>query len=128
MFLNTRDQKKKILTQVTMLTMSQLDQTKQKEESRESSQQTLLWNLRYKASDLENSCCKIRPGALFQTKLDGKEKWYFLLPWEINFPCLVFCDQLDIVEVISCFDERFKFFSEKKKFDISALGNITELH
>lgn len=130
MYLNSRNKKRRILTQIRMLTLSQLDGAKQeKSEKRAQSLKTLLYNLSYASGSYENPCSRLRVGALFKLTPEGKtSEWLFLLPWDLDFPCQVKCDPIGIVEVISTADERFKFLSEKKAGEESEMGKIEEIH
>ena len=123
--MNWRKEKRSLLNQVRLSVQRKI------KSSGNTAKQCIefLQSLSRSSCDLENPTFgKVRPGALVALKTAETVTWLFILPFGFDSPYKLRNEALKEVEVISIFDERYKFLCERSSGALIEIGEIVQVH
>lgn len=123
--MNWRKEKRSLLNQVRLSVQREINFSGNTAKQRIK----FLQSLSRSSCDLENPTFgKVRPGALVALKTAETVTWLFILPFGFDSPYKLRNETLKEVEVISIFDERFKFLCERSSGVLIEIGEIVQVH
>ena len=123
--MNWRKEKRSLLNQVRLSVQREIKSSGKTAKQRIK----FLQSLSRSSCDLENPTFgKVRPGALVALKTAETVTWLFILPFGFDASYKLRNEVLKEVEVISVFDERFKFLCERSSGALIEIGEIVQVH